>query len=205
MSASRIVAGTFLLTLLLTGCSALQPQATPIVSVTPASAPRAAAAPAPASTENGRGQLVTKIGEAVTLYTNGYDAPSTLTFKVTSIEPVECDAPPATPPNGTLIAVSLEIATSPTFSGPPQAKGQLGKISFRPYYWKGYASDGTPMDTVESSVQNDCLADSAPLPDYFGKDEEWNGQVILDVTTPTGEVAFDPYGGGGWVWEYPSD
>lgn len=203
MNASRIVTGTSLMALMLTACSGPQPQATPAPSIAQPSAP--SAAPAPGSNANGRGQLVQKIGEAVTLYTNGYDAPPTLTFKVTSIKPIKCDAPDATAPKGTAIAVALEITTSPMFSGPPQKEGRAGRISFRPYYWKGYSSEGTPMGTVEPPVRHGCLADTATLlPDYFGKDEKRKGQVILDVTAPTGEVAFDPYGGGGWVWTYPA-
>jgi hypothetical protein len=192
---------------MLTACSGPQPQAAPTVSVAPASTPSATPTSTPTATrnENERGQLVKKIGEAATLFTDGEDAPPTLTFKVTSIKPIQCDAPYATPPKGTAIAVALEIVTSPTFSGPLEVDGQAGMISFRPYYWKGYASNGTRMNTVESSVQQGCLADSTKLlPDYFGKGEKLNGLVVLDVTTPTGEVSFDPNGGGGWVWKYPA-
>jgi len=207
MNTSRIAAGTAVLVLVLTACSGPQPQTTSTASVATASAPTATPGPIPTATskENERGQLIQKIGEAVTLYTNGYDAPPTLTFKVTSIKPIKCDAPSATPPKGTAIAVALEIATSPTFSGPPQENGQAGRISFHPSYWRGYAPNGTPMNTVKSPVQRDCLADTTTLlPDSFGKGEKLTGLVILDVTTPTGEVAFDPYGGGGWVWKYPA-
>ena len=62
------------------------------------------------------------------------------------------------------------------------------------------------MDTVKSSIEHSCLADKTKLlPDYFGKDQKLTGVVILDVTTPTGEVAWIPNGIGGWVWEYPGD
>jgi hypothetical protein len=42
------------------------------------------------------------------------------------------------------------------------------------------------------------------LPNWIGNGEKLNGTVILDVTTPTGEVAFEPTSGVAWVWEYPS-
>jgi hypothetical protein len=207
MNTYRIVSGSALLALMLTACSGPQPQAAPTVSVAPASTPSATPTPTPVATgnENERGLVVKKIGEAAILVTDGYDAPPTLTFKVTSIKPIKCDAPNATRPNGTAIAVALEIVTSPTFSGPLEVNGHAGLISFRPHYWKGYASNGTQMNTVESSVQTGCLADRTKLlPDYFGKGEKLNGLVILDVTTPTGEVSFAPNGVGGWVWKYPA-
>lgn len=206
MNTSRIAAGTALLALMLTACSGPQPEAGPTVSVAPATQ-SAAPTPTPTATrnENDRGQLVKKIGEAATLFTDGEDAPATLTFKVTSIKPIKCDAPYAAPPNGIALAVALEIVTAPTFSGPLEVNGQAGMISFRPYHWKGYAANGTRMNTVESTVQHGCLADTTKLlPEYIGKGEKLNGLVILDVTTSSGEVSFDPYGGDGWVWKYPA-
>jgi hypothetical protein len=208
MNTARLAAGTALLALMLAACSGPQPQAAPAVSVAPASAQSARSAPNAAAdgNENERGQVVQEIGEIAVLVTDGYDAPPTMTFKVTSIEPVKCDAPDAPKPNGIAIAVALEIVTSPTFSGPLVINGQPGMISFRPDYWKGYASNGTQMNTVESPIEHGCLADKTMLlPDYFGKDRKLNGVVILDVTTPAGEVAFVPNGIGGWAWEYPGD
>ncbi|WP_140416468.1 hypothetical protein [Arthrobacter globiformis] len=209
MNTSRIAAGTAVLALLLTACSGPAPQAAPTASVAPASTPSATPTPAPAATgtgtENERGQLVTRIGEEAILVTDGYDAPPTLTFKVTSIKPIKCDAPNAPRPNGTAIAVALEIVASPRFSGPLKVDGQSGMISFGPHYWKGYASDGTRMTTVQSAVEHGCLADKTKLlPRYFGKGEKLTGLVILDVTTPAGEVSFVPNGIGGWVWKYPA-
>lgn len=193
--------------LLLTACSGPQPHVAPTVSIAPAPTPGATPTrtPAAADNENERGQLVKKIGEEAILVTDGYDAPPTLTFKVVSIKPIKCDGPNATRPNGTPIAVALEIVTSPTFSGPLEVDGRTGMISFRPHYWTGYASNGTRMSTVESSVEHGCLADKTTLlPGYFGKGENLTGLVILDVATPTGEVSFAPNGVGGWVWKYPA-
>ena len=208
MKTSRVVTGTALLALMFTACASPQPQAAPPIGVAPASTPSATPYPkvAAAGNENERGQVVQEIGETAVLVTDGYDAPPTMTFKVTSIEPVECDAPDAPSPQGTAVAVSLEIVTSPTFSGPLVVNGQPGQISFRPHYWKGYAANGEQMDTVGSSIEHGCLADKTKLlPDYFGKDRKLNGVVILDVTTPTGEVAWIPNGIGGWAWEFPGD
>ena len=141
---SLIVAGTALLALMLTACSGPEPQAAPTVSVAPASAPSARPTPyvAVAGYENERGQVVQEIGEAAVLVTDGYDFPPTMTYTMTSIEPIKCDAPNAPRPQGIAIAVALETVTSPTFSGPLEIDGQPGMISFRPHYRKGYASDG---------------------------------------------------------------
>lgn len=204
---TRIVAGTALLALTLTACSSPQPQAAPSVSVAPASTTSATPTPTPTATrnENERGQIIKKIGETASLMTDEESDRPTMTFKVTSIKPIKCDASYATPPNGTALAVALEIVTTPTFEGALRVNGQPGMISFSPHYWKGYAANGTRMNTVESHVKYGCLADSTKLlPDHFGKGEKLNGLVILDVTSPTGEVAFDPEGFGGWVWKYPS-
>jgi hypothetical protein len=160
---------------------------------------------APTPKTNDRGQIIKKIGEVAGLMTDEKSTEPTMTFKVTSIKPIVCDAPYGTPPKGTAIAVALEIVTKPTFSGALEVNGQAGQISFGPHYWKGYAPNGTRMNTVESSVNQGCLADTSKLlPDFFGKGEKLNGIVILDVATPSGEVSFDPEGFGGWVWKYPS-
>jgi hypothetical protein len=158
--------------------------------------------PSATRNENSRGQLIKEIGEVAALTNEGVP---TMNFKVTSIKPIQCDAPYATPPNGMALAVAVEVETTPTFSGPLAVDGQEGQISFGSHYWKGYATNGTRMNNVGSSVEYNCLADKTQLlPDFFGKGEKLNGLVILDVTTPTGEVAFDPAGFGGWVWKYPS-
>ena len=129
-----------------------------------------------------------------------------MTFKVTSIRPIQCDAPYGTPPKGIALAIAIEVSTTPGFSGPLIVNGQEGQVSFGPHYWKGYASNGTRMNTVESSANRNCVADDSKLlPDYIGKGEQLNGLVVLDVSSPTGEVAFDPSGFGGWAWKYPSE
>lgn len=186
----------------LTACSSTSAP-TPDISVDPAASSSAAPTTAATPAENDRGQIVKEVGETATFQTDN-DEP-TMKFKVTSIKPVECDAPYATPPKGTALAVSLEIETTAAFDGPLSVNGQDGLISFSPRDWKGYASNGTRMNTVDTSIQQSCLADTTKLlPDFFGKGEKLNGLVILDVTTPTGEISFDPSGFGGWIWKYPS-
>lgn len=207
MNTSRIVAGASLLALMLTSCSSTPPQATPSVSVPPAATQSPTPTPTPTLTRkaNERGQIIKEIGESAGSRTNGQDAPPTLTFKVTSIKPIQCDMPYAVPPTGTLIAVALEVETTAEYSGPLTVNGQAGQISFGPHYWKGYADNGTRMNTVESNSLHNCMADrSRLLPDYIGKGEKLNGLVLLDVSSPSGEVAFDPSGSGGWIWKYPS-
>lgn len=132
-------------------------------------------------------------------------APNTLSFKVTSIETIACDAPYAPEPNGIPIAISLEIETTADFEGPIIQNGVESGIDFSPYYWTGYADNGTRMNTIDSNITQNCLADETKvLPTWIGKGEKVNGIVVLDVATPTGSIAFDPAGFGGWVWEYPS-
>lgn len=207
MKNPALAAGALLAATLLSACSPQEQQTAPSVSVAPAASvsPSSTPTPTPSRNENARGQLIKQIGEAATLHTGGQGTPATLTFKVTSIKAIECDAPYATPPNGTALAVAIEAASTPEFEGPLEVNGQPGLLSFGSHYWKGYAENGTRMNTVDSSVTYNCLADKTRLlPDYIGKGEKLNGLVILDVSSPTGEVSFDPSGGGGWVWRYPS-
>jgi hypothetical protein len=149
--------------------------------------------------------VIKAIGEPAFWMTDKNSDVPTITFKVTSIQPITCDAPYSTPPTGSIIAINLEIATTSSFSGPLIVNGQKGLISFDPYYWKGYAGSGTRMNTVDSPAVQNCLVDESKLlPRDIGKGELLNGLVLLDVTSPSGEVAFEPTGGGGWVWKYPS-
>lgn len=130
---------------------------------------------------------------------------NTLTFKVTSIKAIQCDDQYGTEPTGTALAVSLEIETTADFVGPLTVNDAPGLISFRPYYWKGYSEDDTRMNTVDTNISYNCLADRTLLvPDYIGKGEKVKGIVILDVTSPTGTVAYSPWDDGGWIWKYPS-
>lgn len=194
----------------LTGCGASDEPAAepaPTVSVAPASpspSPTPTPSPSPTRKTNERGELVKEIGEVAGMG-NPDGKEMTLNFKVTSIKPIECDAPYATPPNGIPLAVSLEIETSADFEGPWIRNEAESGIDFSPHYWRGYADNGTRMNTVDTPMVQNCLADPTQiLPNWVGPGEKLNGMIILDVTTPTGEVAFEPADGVNWVWKYPS-
>lgn len=208
MKTSRAVAGIILMGLALTSCSSSPaPQAAPTVSVPPAATETPSPTPTPSVTpnRNARGQIVKAIGEAATWKGDKSSPNPTMTFKVTSIQPITCDAPYGISPTGTMIAVNVEVATTGTFVGPLVVNGEEGIISFDSHFWKGYAANGTRMNAIDSSATSNCLTDrSKLLPSDIGKGEQLNGLVLLDVTSPSGEVSFDPYGTGGWVWKYPS-
>lgn len=192
---------------LFSGCAAQAPEAldataAPTIASTAIATPTASAAPT--RNENARGQLLKAIGQTASI-TDDDGKATTLTFKVTAIEPIQCDAKYGTEPTGTALAVSLEIETTAEFVGSLTVNGTPGLISFSPHYWKGYSEDDTRMNTVDTSISNNCLTDRTLLvPDYIGKAEKVKGIVILDVTSPTGTVAYSPWDDGGWIWQYPS-
>jgi hypothetical protein len=206
--------------LLLVGCSSADTDASsatsqeatpaPTVSVAPASPsaePEESSSAAPTPNRNERGDIIKAVGEngGWKAVGDGPTDPNVINFKVTSIAPAVCDNPYPGEANGIPMAVTLEIETTADFEGPISVNDVPGQVSFSPYYWKGFADDGTRMNTVDSSINKTCLANEALLlPDYIGKGEKLNGQVILDVTTPTGTISYSPDGGSGWVWEYPT-
>jgi hypothetical protein len=193
--------------LLLAGCSSsAQPEAKPTLSVEPAQVSTPTPSPTSTTVTNARGNIQKKIGElagagGTTL------ADASLKFKVTSIEPITCDAPYATPPTGTALAVAIEVETTPDFEGGLIVNGAPGLTSFDAHYWKGYAANGTRMNKIDTTAGQNCVADQGRLlPSSIGKGEKATGIVILEVTTPTGSVAYDGAGmiTGGWEWEYPA-
>lgn len=207
MNTSRALAGALFLGLALSSCSSPAPQAAPTVSVPPAATETPSPTPTPTATpnRNDRGQMIKEIGETAGWKGDKDASTPTMTFKVTSIQPIACDTPYGISPTGSMIAINVEVATTSAFVGPLIVNGQEGLISFDSHYWKGYAANGTRMNAVDSSATSNCLTDrSKLLPSDIGKGEQLNGLVLLDVTSPSGEVAFDPYGTGGWVWKYPS-
>jgi hypothetical protein len=206
MNTSRAIAGALFLGLTLSSCTSPAPQAAPATSIPPAATPTATPTPTPTPSRNvnARGQIIKAAGETAGWKGNKTADTPTLTFNVTSIQPITCDAPYATPPTGTMIALDLEISTTSDFAGPLISSGQ-NFISFDPYHWKGYAANGTRMNTVDSGSSHNCLADrSRLLPSEISKGEQLKGLVLLDVASPSGEVSFDPFSAGGWVWSYPS-
>lgn len=184
--------------LLVTGCSS-QPSPAPTLNVEPAAPSDTQPEAGPAMNE--RGQIIQKIGETVAWSSENGETQDLL-FKVTSIKPIDC-GDQAPKPNGMTIAVALEVETYTDFAGPLTVDGQPGFISFTSYSWKGYAANGTRMNKIDTDVTINCFAHEAKeLPDHIGKGEKVSGIIILDVTTPKGEVAFES-NGVSWVWKYP--
>lgn len=194
--------------MLLAGCSSnATAEPTPSLSVEPA---QAAATPTPTPTStivtNARGNIAKKVGELAAAGGTSL-ADSALKFKVTSIEPITCDAPYGTPPVGTALAVAIEVETSADFEGGLTVNGAPGLTSFDAYYWKGYAANGTRMNKIDTVTADNCVADeSRLLPSSIGKGEKATGIVVLEVTSPTGTIAYDGASmvSGGWEWEYPA-
>jgi hypothetical protein len=192
--------------LLLSGCgSTAQAEPAPTLSVAPAqtSTPTPTASATVAKTS--RGNVQKKIGEVAMAGKSAADA--TMKFKVTSIEPITCDAPYGTPPAGTALAVAIEVETTPEFEGGLNVNGAPGLTSFDAHYWKGYAANGTRMNKIDTVAAQNCVADAGRLlPSSLGKGEKAVGIVILEVSSPTGIVAYDGAGAvnNGWEWEYPA-
>lgn len=211
---ARFVVPTFVIAaFIFSGCSSPQPttpgtptaQATTSPIVTPSAAPTTLAPSTPPTPKtNDRGQVIKTVGEkAWTTDDDGQGEP--LSFTVTAIEPIQCDAQYGTVPTGTALAVHMEIETTADFVGPLTVDGNPGQISFSPHYWKGYSDDGTRMNTVDTNISYNCLTDRTRLvPDYIGKAEKVRGIVILDVSTPAGSVSYSPWDSDGWIWEYPT-
>lgn len=189
--------------LLLCSCSnSPQSGAQPSLSVAPA---QATSTPSPATVaKTARGNVHKKIGE--TAMAGKSAAEATMKFKVTSIEPITCDAPYGTPPAGTAVAVAIEVETTADFEGGLNVNGAPGLTSFDAHYWKGYAANGTRMNKINTTAAQNCVSDeSRLLPSSLGKGEKANGIVVLEVTSPTGIVAYDGAGAvsNGWEWDYP--
>ncbi|WP_372710988.1 hypothetical protein [Arthrobacter rhombi] len=159
--------------------------------------------PSPTSTTDERGQLVKKVGQSAGIGDSADDR--SLEFTVTGFEFVKCTNAYAGKLNGRALAVHIEVQTSADFEGPLEVDGASGKISFGAEYWNGYQPDGTRMNDLNSDTIQNCMnSRGALLPEYIGKGEKAKGTVLLDVTSKSGEVAFVPYGEGGWVWKYPA-
>ncbi|SFU11246.1 hypothetical protein [Arthrobacter sp. ov118] len=193
--------------LMLSGCgSNAQAEPAPTLSVAPAQT--STPTPSPSATgpaTNSRGNIPKKIGELAAAGGTSL-ADASLKFKVTSIEPITCDAPYSEKPVGTALAVAIEVETSADFEGGLTVNGAPGLTSFDAHYWKGYASNGTRMNKIDTISAQSCLADqSRLLPSSLGKGEKATGIVVLEVTTPTGSIAYDGAGmvSGGWEWGYP--
>ncbi|WP_211879104.1 hypothetical protein [Pseudarthrobacter albicanus] len=193
--------------LLLAGCSSsAQAEAQPTLSVAPAQTSTPTPSPSSSLVTNAHGNIPKKVGELGGAGgTSMTDA--ALKFKPTSIQPITCDAPYSDKPVGTALAVAIEVETSADFKGGLNVNGAPGLTSFDAHYWKGYAANGTRMNKIDTIAAQRCLADeSRLLPNSIGMGEKATGIVVLEVTTPTGSIAYDGAGmiSGGWEWEYPA-
>ena len=133
------------------------------------------------------------------------DGEDILTVEVNGFDFIECDGVWAQQMTGYVLAVDVSMETSKDFVG--NAFYNDASHVLLPGYdsWIGYEPDGTKMASLGGGdgIIN-CFDDGRKLfPDYIGAGEKAKGQVLLNVTTKSGEVAFDPDGSGGWVWEYP--
>lgn len=126
-------------------------------------------------------------------------------MKVTGFEFIKCDGTYAQDMTGHVLAVSVEMQTSKDFVA-GDSSGANTEVMLSVYiHWTGYEPDGTKMNSLDSggSLSN-CFDDGRKLfPDFLGKGEKAKGQILLNVTTKSGEVSFDPFGFGGWIWDYP--
>lgn len=157
----------------LSGCSSNpQGEAQPSVSVAPAEAKTTpTSTPSATVARTARGNVEKKIDE--TAWAGKSVAEATMKFKVTSIEPITCDAPYATPPAGTALAVAIEVETTPDFEGGLSVNGAPGLTSFEAHYWKGYAASGTRMNKIDTVASQNCVEDeSRLLPNSLGKGEK---------------------------------
>ncbi|WP_460464235.1 hypothetical protein [Arthrobacter pigmenti] len=194
---------------LLAGCGGSgEPEASPTVSV-PAAANSTEATPTPTPTPtpktNARDQTIKEVAEAG--WVELEDGSINFKVKVTSVEIIKCDSTFPPEANGYPLAVEMQVETSADLSTNTSVNGQPNMLGLGPYNWIGYAENGTRMNTVESPVSQNCLADqSRMLPQHIGKAEKVSGVVILDVSDKSGQVAYEPWGpgAGGWIWEYPS-
>jgi hypothetical protein len=197
------------LVLALTGCQAT-PASTSTTTPTESKSTTPAAAeqsplPVPSATPNmnDRGQVIKKIGEEARLV--GEDGETTFRMKVTGFDFVKCDGVYAEDMTGYMLAVSAEMETSKDFVGTSSFNDAMEVLLPDAYSWTGYEPDGTKMsDLTGGGVVSNCFDNGRrTFPNYLAKGEKAKGQILLNVTTKSGEVVFDPNGMGGWVWEYP--
>lgn len=195
-----------LVTLTLTACQSTSedsPALSPSDTVAPLSAEQSPfPVPTPTSNVNDRGQLVKEIGETASMV--NLDGNTTFEMKVTGFEFTECDNP-YTDIAGFVLAVGVEMATTKDYTSGTSINSTPNVLIPDSYSWSGYEPDGTKMADLGSGddILN-CFNDGTKLfPDYLGPGEKASGQILLNVTTESGEVAFNPDGIGGWVWEYP--
>lgn len=211
MKATRnITAPLLIVGMLLTGCSstspskdaAQNPSALSTESATPKATTRAPS-PTPIVQANDRGEIVKKVGEKAYIIDQDTST-ETFSMRVTGFEFIKCEND-SEKPVGDILAVSIEAKTTADFYGNVEVNGEPGLITFDAFNWSGFEPDGTRMNDLNSIAAQNCFYSNEKLmPMSMGKAEKAKGLVLLDVTSKSGEVVFDPFNNGGWVWSYPT-
>jgi hypothetical protein len=152
---------------------------------------------------NDRGNVPKGIGDTAAI---GGDIPETsaVRFKVTGIQPFQCTREPDyVPGNGHVLAVTIAVETGKEMS----KQTGMDSLSFSATGWKGFAADGTRMNSVGSDKIYNCVDDrSMLLPDDIGPGEKATGIVLLDTPSVPASLAFSfPLQENGWEWEYPAN
>lgn len=150
---------------------------------------------------NGRGQIPKEFGERA-----GMAAPDggdvwALDFAVKNISEAVCTEPYAEAPaeGNHLVRIDIEAETAPSFA----ESFEYGEpVVFFNFNWTGYDREGYKMNELSTIAAFNCLSGSETLSDGMGPAEKAVGSVVLEVTDSKGELAFDPFFMGGWVWDY---
>lgn len=149
---------------------------------------------------NDRGNIPKKTGETAAIGGDTVEA-SAVHFKVMGIKPFKCTYPVDVPGNGQMMAVTVAVETG------KDLPGQMGRdqVSFNASGWRGYAADGTRMNTVSSDLVYNCATDRSVLLPDIGPGEKASGIVLLDAPKWPKSISFSfPQQEGGWEWEVPA-
>ena len=170
--------------------------------VEPATAKPTASAAANELQQSARGNLIKTVGEPGGIRLEEGSDEWVLNFTVTGIEvDPACTSASAEPAiNGHLVAISIEATTGPN---PKFSETLYSGVSFASHSWKAIASNGTTVNTIESTATYGCFDQGQLIPNQIGAAEKAAGKVILDVPNTTGTLVYSVDGGSsGWEWEY---
>lgn len=210
----RIVTAALSLSIVLpvASCSAGEPSAAPSsFSVEPASGSSSAPAspsstPVPSREETDRGDLKKAIGEVAAINDETSSDPAHwVQFKVTDIKAAECTSGYSEAPTegNRLLQLDLEIETMPEMRQVFEDMGASPVSLMFNTDWYAYASNGTTMNSIDSSAAASCLSESDQVPFEIGPAEKVAGSVVFEVSDATGEIVHRPWIlDGGWSWDY---
>jgi hypothetical protein len=167
----------------------------------------ASAAPTPTARENDRGDLIKEIGQVAGIANESQSDGNWMQFKVTDIKEAVCDSGYAEKPEkgNHLLQVDLEVETKKAMGDIFEESGMSPDSLLFTNDWHAYASNGTTMNSIDSSAAWMCLDSKNQIPDTIGPAEKVAGSVVLEVSDTSGEIAWRPYFGGGdlgWTWAY---